>query len=185
LLIAVPGVLATITLAPLVLTIFYSQAFVDAAGIIRWQIIGIALRVVSWPLGFVQLAKGRAKLFAITEFATSALHVALLVVALKFFGLEGIGISFAVLYGCYTLGMLSVCRGLSGFRWTPTTQKLLLGCCVIVALASGAVRYLPPMSAIATGLVLTAITAVAALHRLEHLLGFKFWTVLKAKLALR
>src|SRR5208337_3218913 len=59
LLIAVPGVLATLTLAPWVLKIFYSVQFVPAVEIVRWQIVGILLRVVSWPMGFVQLAKGK------------------------------------------------------------------------------------------------------------------------------
>ena len=60
-LIAIPGILATLTLAPWVLRAFYSEAFTPAADVIRWQILGIALRVVSWPMGYVQTRKRHVK----------------------------------------------------------------------------------------------------------------------------
>ena len=50
LLLAISGVLAVLALAPLAFRILYSGAFVGAAEMIRWQILGVALQVVSLPL---------------------------------------------------------------------------------------------------------------------------------------
>src|SRR5581483_8800060 len=58
LLIAGPGVLATLTFAPLVLAVLYSTRFAGATEPLRWICLGMALRVVAFPLGYVILAKG-------------------------------------------------------------------------------------------------------------------------------
>jgi PST family polysaccharide transporter len=185
LLISIPGVLATITLAPWVLTIFYSGEFTAAAEIIRWQIIGIALRVVSWPLGFVQLAKGKGKVFVLTELAASALHIILLIVCIRLYGLDGVGIAFALLYVCYTVGMFFTCRWLSGFKWSRPAKKILVLSCAIVALTFIAVRYLPQMLGVACGMLLTLVAAYACLQSLQKLLDVNFMTLLRTKIAHR
>ena len=53
LLIAMPGILATMTFAPLVISIFYSTKFMLAVKILRWQILGILLQTINWPMGFL------------------------------------------------------------------------------------------------------------------------------------
>ncbi len=56
-LLALPGVLATLALAPWVIQIFYSSKFDKAAEILCWQVAGTFLQVNSWPMGFILLAK--------------------------------------------------------------------------------------------------------------------------------
>ena len=58
-LLALPGVLATLALAPWVIQMFYSSKFDKAAEILCWQVAGTFLQVNSWPMGFIILAKGR------------------------------------------------------------------------------------------------------------------------------
>jgi PST family polysaccharide transporter len=185
LLISIPGVLATITLAPWVLTVFYSGEFAAAAEIIRWQIIGIALRVVSWPLGFVAIAKGKGAVFLLTEIAASALHIILLFVCMRLYGLDGVGISFALLYVCHSVGMLFTCRWLSGFEWSLQAKKILVSSCTIVALTFIAVRYLPQMLGVASGILLTFVTAYVCLQSLQKLLDVNFMNLLRTRLAAR
>ena len=57
LLLAVPGILAIMTFTPLVITVFYSSKFMLAAEILRWQILGVVLQVVTWPMGFMLVQK--------------------------------------------------------------------------------------------------------------------------------
>ena len=65
LLLAGPGVLATMTLAPLVISILYSAEFAGAVDLLRWLCLGVSLRVISWPLSFILVAKGdRMRFFA-------------------------------------------------------------------------------------------------------------------------
>ena len=68
-LLAGPGVIATLALAPLVIVVFYTVKFEGAAVILRWICLGLTLRVISWPMGYIILAKGRQSVFFWSELA--------------------------------------------------------------------------------------------------------------------
>ena len=61
LLLSAPVFIAMMALAPWVVHLLYSAAFAPAVEVLRWQILGDVLKVVSWPLGFVILAAGDGK----------------------------------------------------------------------------------------------------------------------------
>jgi PST family polysaccharide transporter len=63
LLLAIPAMVLTMTFAPLLIRCFYSADFVGAVDLLRWQLVGLGLRVISWPLAFVILATGEKALF--------------------------------------------------------------------------------------------------------------------------
>ena len=120
-LLAGPGVLATLTLASTVLVAFYSSAFAAAADLLRWTCLGMMLRVVSWPMGFIIIAKGARHLFLSTEIAWAAAFVGLTWGAVQVFGLQGAGIAFFASYVFHCAMLFLVTRRLSGFRWTHTS----------------------------------------------------------------
>src|SRR5690606_30668254 len=66
-LLALPGLLATLALAPWVIRGFYSAEFSIAHEILAWQLVGMLLRLASWPLGFILMAKGRSFTFMATD----------------------------------------------------------------------------------------------------------------------
>ena len=53
LLLAGPGILATLTFAPLVIALFYSTRFGGAVEVLRWICLGMAMRVITWPIGYI------------------------------------------------------------------------------------------------------------------------------------
>ena len=182
-LIAIPGILATLTLAPWVLRIFYSAAFTPAAVIIRWQLLGIALRVVSWPMGFVQLAKGMSGLFMLTELVFSVVHVGLLFACLRLWGLEGIGVSYLIMYAFYTFTMFGVCRYITGFSWTRKSLLAIAGSVAATTSVLLAVLFLPPMQATILGLTLTCAVSVISLALLQKLLDIDIRRIVASKFA--
>ena len=64
-----PGVLATLTFAQIVIAIFYSTKFLAAVPMLRWLCLGTVLQVITWPIGFIVIAKARQKLFFLCETA--------------------------------------------------------------------------------------------------------------------
>jgi PST family polysaccharide transporter len=62
-LLAAPGVIATLTFAPLVIAVFYSAKFEGAVEVLRWICLGMTLRVITWPMGYIIVAKGRQVIF--------------------------------------------------------------------------------------------------------------------------
>jgi enterobacterial common antigen flippase len=185
LLISIPGVMATITLAPWILTLFYSKEFVAAAEIIRWQIMGIALRVISWPLSFVQLAKGKSWIFIASEMVISALHITLLLICMRLFGLSGLGISFTLLYVCYTIGMLFTCHYLSGFSWSTAARRRLFLSSASVVATFFAAKYLPQPHSLIVGLVFTIIISCVFLLRIQQVMDVSIFQLIKNKLIFR
>jgi len=171
LVVAAPGILATLTFAPIVMELFYSAQFVPAYDVLRWQILGMFLRVVSWPLGFAIMAKGKGKIFFWTEFAAHTLHVALLWLGLYLFGLEGTGIAFFILYIFYTALILAVVRRLSGFNWSAANLRRGLAIAACIGLAFLLPRILPGTVALAIGTLLTLAVGIYCLRVLRLLMG--------------
>ncbi len=98
LLLAGPGVIATLVFAPLVISLFYSAKFAEAVEVLRWICLGVALRVITWPIGFIIVAKNRQAIFIGTEVAWTVVNVGLTWFCVKAFGLNGAGIAF---FGSY------------------------------------------------------------------------------------
>jgi PST family polysaccharide transporter len=180
-LIAVPGVLATLTLAPWVMKVFYSGAFVQGAEVVRWQILGVFLRMVSWPLGYVLIAKGKSLLFTLTELAFGVVNVGLILLCMKLWNLEGVGVSFALSYLAYTAMMAVVAWRLTGFRWSATALKILAPAVLILGVIFVCTRFLPERWGLGIGLVATTVVGTASLLALQKLLGVSLWQTARRK----
>jgi antigen flippase len=166
LLLAGPGVLGTLTFAPLVIELFYSQKFGPAVEILRWICLGMVLRVVSWPLGFILVAKGEAKLFFWTELLGNALQVVLIWFGVRFFGLQGTGMGFFGLYIFYSFGIYFVVRRLSGFRWSAANRHLGLLFLVLVGIVFAAWYLFSHLVAGVLGAIVTVLVGLYSLHTL-------------------
>ncbi len=180
-LIAVPGVLATLALAPWVMKIFYSGAFVQGADVARWQILGVFLRVVSWPMGYVLIAKGKSVVFALTELASGFVNVGLIFLCMKLWKLEGVGVSFALSYLVHTVMTLIIAWKLIGFRWSTNALKILVSAVLILSAIFGCTRFLPERWNIGVGLIATAVAGAVSLHVLQKLLGVNLWQTVRRK----
>ena len=128
LLLAGPGVLATMTFAPLVIALCYSSKFMAAVGVLRWFCLGLTLQVVAWPMGFVVVAKNKQQIFFWTELAAALVQVALGWICIAYFGLAGAGMSFFGLYVWHSLLIYWIVRRLQRLplvRGKPQAQPAL------------------------------------------------------------
>ena len=171
LLLAVPGLLATLSLAPWIIRLFYTDAFLPAAELLQWFVLGCLGRVISWPLGFVMLALGKGRWFFATETAFNVLHLALIALGLFVLGIEGVAIAFFVLYLAYVVAMYGVGRRLTYFCWSPAARRLLLWLLPIVVVAFLAARLLPLWPATGFGVVATTVASVLCLRGLVQRIG--------------
>jgi PST family polysaccharide transporter len=173
LLMAGPGIMGTITLAPIVLSVFYSQEFIQASDLLCWFCLGMLLRVVAWPMGFIILAKGEKKIFFWSEVLTAVGYVALVAVGVALFKLEGAGIAFFVEYATYPIILYWIVRRLTGFRWTPANRKLwcVFGPTVAAVWAIGRFQPLGKVGSVAVCLVLTLATGIFSLRILCKLVA--------------
>lgn len=170
-LLALPGVLATLALAPWVIHVFYSSRFEMAVEILCWQVTGMLLRVISWPMGFMVVAKGRAAAFFWIDFAAYSVYAGLGWLGLKLFGLPGVGIAFlslCVFHWCVTY---VVVRRMSGFRWSGENIRLSQIAVITAVLTLWCRLVLREPWATAIGCFLAVCTGLLSAKKVIRLLG--------------
>ena len=121
-----PGLIATLTAAPLVMTLFYSAEFSPAVDLARWICLGMMLRIVAWPMGFIILAKGASRMFFWAEVAATVVHVGLAAILVPVVGATGAGIAFCGLYVCHTALVYWLTRSSAGSVGRRSTATSLL-----------------------------------------------------------
>jgi enterobacterial common antigen flippase len=126
LLIAMPGLLVTLAIAPWMVKLFYSGAFAGATILLRWFILGCLARVVYAPIAFVQLAKGRSLLFFFSEAFINLSGLAATYLLLKAYGLVGAAASYLVANLFQIIVLLVIARRITGFTWSTSVRRFLL-----------------------------------------------------------
>ncbi len=170
-LLALPGVLGTMAFAPWVILVFYSGKFGVAADILTWQMAGMFLRLVSWPMGYILLAKGRGTLFVLTDAAAWTVYLGLSWVGLQHFGLPGIGMAFLGLYLFHAGLIYMVVRKATGFRWSSANIQLgAIGIGSVGAALYARLALSEPWGT-GVGLVLALATGIYCLKILVRLTG--------------
>lgn len=173
LLLAIPGLLATLAFAPWVIKLFYTSEFTQSADLLRWFALGCIGRVLSWPLGFIILAKGYSRLLVFTETAINILHITLIILFLNWFGIEGVAIAFPVLYLIHTVMMLLVSKNIIGMSWSRGLWWLIACMTPFIIATFAAGVFLPVIPATVIGLIITAVISLFCIRGLVDRLGTK------------
>jgi PST family polysaccharide transporter len=146
-------------MAPLALTLLYSSAFSEAAGLLRWLVAADALRLVGWALGFLMLAR-RAKIgYFLTEASFGLVFVPACYLLVPKVGLAAVGFGYFLAYAtCLAVAMfvshrklglrldranvrkalltvLLLC-GVAGYSYFDATGGMVLGALVTLLLTS-------------------------------------------------
>jgi PST family polysaccharide transporter len=171
LLLAGPGVLGTLVFAPLVINIFYSGKFGPAVEILRWICLGMFIRVWSWPIGFIVLAKGARNIFFWVESLSYLTQVLLTWFLAVLFGLNGVGIAFFLMYVLNWFGLSIIVHHLTGFRWSVANCKLAAVFLPVIAFVFVGWYVLPRPLAYVTGSVATLLTGLYSLKLLCTLIA--------------
>jgi PST family polysaccharide transporter len=170
LLVAGPGVLATLTFAPLVIALFYSNRFGAAVSVLRWICLGATLQVITWPMGFISVAKGRQSIFFISELAWTIVAAALALFCVKRYGLDGAGIAFFGSYVFHAVLTYPIATYLTGFRWSTTNRKHLILFSIAIGLVFAGFYVLPTLWASAIGGVAAIASAMYSFKALINLI---------------
>lgn len=165
-LLAAPGLVATMTLAPWMIHILYTGAFLPAIELLEWFTLGCLGRVISWPLGYLLLAKSRGGSHIACEVTAHAMHILLVFLGIRYLGLTGAAAAFFVLYILYTGMVFMAGRHLTGFAWNGACGRQI-GIAAAFILAAWLVAQIDSL-AVSTALGIPCI-AIAALHSLTGL----------------
>lgn len=171
LLLAGPGVIATLTFASVVIAVFYSVEFGAAVEVLRWICLGTALQVITWPMGFIIVAKGAKRIFFLVELAWAVVNVGLAWICVSSFGLKGAGIAFFASYVFHWLLIYPVVRRLSGFRWSATNCKIGPLFLFLIVTVFCSFYFLPTLLAIGMGVFAVILSSIYSIRVLVNLVS--------------
>jgi PST family polysaccharide transporter len=170
-LLALPGLLATLTFAPELIHLLFSARFLAGAELLPWFVVGVFGQVITWPLGFIQRAKGDARWIILSQSHLNVLHLVLTYFLVYAFGIKAAAWAFALATYVHGFVVYAIARRLSGFNWSLTVVNLVLLAGALVtsgfvmqALANG-------LATVALGTIITAATCVVSLRGISSRLG--------------
>ncbi len=166
LLLAVPGILVTLALAPFIMVVLYSAKFLPGVDVLRWQALGILLQIVAWPLGYILRAKADGILFFLTESFLCLSHVVLAWLAIRGFGLPGVGISFFLANVLYLVLIYSIVSVKYRVSFTPEVFRAI-SVAMAMTLASFLCSHIIPTYSLAISLSLSIVAGFVAYKKLS------------------
>ena len=168
LLLAAPGVIATLTFAHAVVSLLYSAKFVAAVPVLQWICLGALLQVISFPMGFIIVAKGKQNLFIFSEVSWAVASLALAWPCITRFGVTGAGICFCASYVFHVLFTYVLVSRLTGFSWSSQNLRIGIPFLLVVIAAFWSNYALRPELAIPVGTLGFLATGI---YSIRHLLS--------------
>lgn len=170
-----PMLLICLIFMPFVLKLLYSDKFLSANEYISWACVGMMLRMGSWIIAYLFIAKAESKLYIINEFSINILNLIFSLIGYHYWSLTGLGIAFALEYLVYFIQVYVIARKRYNFRFTNSFIKIycvqllmLITCLAIVILFDGWLKY-------ALGFVVIIISCflgIRGLNQRMDLFGF-------------
>ncbi|MDP2636861.1 MULTISPECIES: O-antigen translocase [unclassified Pseudoalteromonas] len=84
-----------------IIQVLFSKEFAPMSELFKWQLIGDVIKLASWLLSYVMLAKAMTKLFIATEIVFSVGFVFLTQYFVGLYGLNGVTYAYALNYSVY------------------------------------------------------------------------------------
>lgn len=167
-LLSVPGILATIALAPWIIELFYSSKFVAGAELMPWFVVGVFGQVASWPLGMIPMAKAATGWMFLIRTHAGLVRLVSVVIFLHFMGLVGVAIGFVVFEVLQSALLLLAGRSLARFRFTRSAKSLLIEALIVITAAMVIWLTLPKVWVLVLVAALALGSAVLSLRRLLY-----------------
>jgi PST family polysaccharide transporter len=183
LLLAAPILVGLLAFAPWVVVLLFSREFAETASLLRWQIMGDALRVAFWPLSYALLAAGASRRYLLGESVGVAAFLTGLWLLLPVVGIDGAGMSYVLMAAAQTVALALLVWQRYGFAGSLRATLLLMPLLALCGLVLWLGPERPPLAAAigALGATLYGLLALARLAALADLGGPAGWLAARAR----
>ena len=93
-----------------IIYIAFSNSFIEMEELFKWQLVGDVIKIASWLLSYLMLAKAMTKLFIISEIIFIILWTVLAILGIRYFGIIGVSYAFSLNYLLYFIFIFYVFR---------------------------------------------------------------------------
>lgn len=125
-----PIILAIVVLAPYVVSVLYSRAFLPAVLPLRVQLVGDVLKLCAYAVGAVLLPLGHTKSWIGIGMATVAVSFGLAWILIPVLGLVGVGMAYTASWACNLALTILVLRRSEG-RWVRKRSAVIASVAVL------------------------------------------------------
>lgn len=160
-----PAILIFMSADTLVIHILYSSEFIDVGPYLTWAAAGTLPRGAAWCLSFGIIARGKSRLYMLTEGSSALMLLALSWLGWQWRGMEGLGMAYmGQMVFFYTIVAIA-CRRLLGIRLNRPTLWLVAGGTVLAILCAFCRLYVAWWIPAAAGIAYAALGWRKALPR--------------------
>jgi len=106
--IVIVGALLIYNLRDFIIATLFSKEFLPMRELFFWQLTGDVLKIGSWVLSFIMVARAMFSFFIITEIIFSLSFYLLSILFVKHQGIEGVSIAYAINYFFYWISMIFI-----------------------------------------------------------------------------
>ena len=167
LVIASPIVIGMLLFTDLIFEIFYSPDFLPAGTILRWQIAGTFLKVLSWPIAFIMLAKGKGRVYLFSEIVFFMVYLGCGYLLFPEYGIDGFGIGFFLAYLVYLPMAYIIGWKISRFSWDRDIIVMVITNIILICLAFYTIQFYSGYIMYVIGGILFVITTIYAFYKLR------------------
>lgn len=104
------GALAVYLARELIVEVLFTDAFRPMVRLFAWMMIGDVIKIASWLLSYLMLAKAMTRAFVTTELIFSATFVALAFGFIRLYGFEGVALAYAANYVIYFVAVTVITK---------------------------------------------------------------------------
>jgi len=154
-----------------VVILLYSNKFIAVNEMVYWAAMGMFFKAASWSIAFIFLAKGVGKLFFWNELIANIYLLGFNLLGYYFWGLTGLGISFAIAYILYLVQVYIVSKIKFAFTFDRTFINIFIIQFGIALVGFLVVKYMYQPYNYILGAILILVSGFYSLIELDKRLG--------------
>jgi enterobacterial common antigen flippase len=170
-LLALPMLVGTIVFSSEILHLLYSKDFVKSNSLLVWLSIGVYGRIISWPMGFVMLAKASSLLYASSEVIFGVSNIVLISMLIPNYGIIGVAYAMVINYILYLLFNLFISHRLIGFTYSKEVVELLVKSILFISLAYFVFTFMSEITFAIFSVIINVAVIVWCMRELVSRLG--------------
>jgi antigen flippase len=173
LILASPIIIGMVGFSEFAIRLLYSDKFIGAADVLKWQILGDFFKIISWPCGFVFLAKGLGKLYVFTSVFYTVFYTIFIYFGWNYFGFFGVGVSFFIAQ--FLSVSFTYIYGYSkfGIYITTTNVRIIAFFAVLLIIIFLSQEYLMVVYHISLSILVVLLSLVFSIRHLHSVVDLK------------
>ncbi|MCB9202369.1 MAG: oligosaccharide flippase family protein [Flavobacteriales bacterium] len=141
-LIVTPSLIGIYLFIHILIQLLYTDSFLDVVTMMKFGLLSLVFKAISWPLPFIFLAKNKGKYFLLQEVLTTTFNIIVSLVLYHHYGLFGIGIALTLIM-IFNFGIVyPLIKKKYNISFSSETIKSNLICVIFAVLSCAIVNIL-------------------------------------------